>query len=84
MMDDKIGPMSLDQNSDMYSQLQLLGPDMQDAIGKEVRIILDNAYVQAQEILKAHRDKLDIVAKLLIEKEKINEDEFKSIFEDDK
>ena len=83
-MDDKIGPMSLDQTSDMYSQLQLLGPDMQDAIGKEVRLILEEAYARAQDILRDHRDKLDIVAKLLIEKEKINEEEFKSIFEDDK
>ena len=83
-MDDKIGPMSLDQTSDMYSQLQLLGPDMQDAIGKEVRIILEDAYTKAQNLLKEHRDKLDVVAKLLIEKEKINEEEFKSIFEDDK
>jgi cell division protease FtsH len=45
---------------------------------------MDEAYSKAQEILRAHRDKLDIVAKLLIEKEKINEEEFKNIFENDK
>ena len=54
-----------------------------EGFGAEVKRILENAYQQAQEILKAHRDKLDIVAHMLLEKEKISEQEFKAIFEED-
>ena len=79
-MNDKIGPMSINLNQDPYEQLQLLGSDMQDAIGKEVKAKLEESYKKAQEILIMHRDKLDAVAGLLIEKEKINEEEFNSIF----
>ena len=79
-MNDKIGPMSINLNQDPYEQLQLLGSDMQDAIGKEVKAKLEESYKKAQEILIMHRDKLDAVARLLIEKEKINEEEFNSIF----
>ena len=39
------------------------------------------AYEKAQMILRAHRDKLDMVAEKLLEKEVINEEEFEQIFE---
>ena len=78
-MSDKIGPMSMNLERDPY-QLELLGNNLEDEIGKEVRSILENAYKNAQEILRTHREKLDVVANLLLEKEKINEEEFNSIF----
>lgn len=81
-MSENVGPMSMNLERDPY-QLQLLGNNMEDKIGAEVKRILENAYQQAQEILKAHRDKLDIVAHMLLEKEKISEQEFKAIFEED-
>lgn len=68
-MSENVGPMSMNLERDPY-QLQLLGNNMEDKIGAEVKRILENAYQQAQEILKAHRDKLDIVAHMLLEKEK--------------
>ena len=80
-MSESVGPMSMNLERDPY-QLQLLGNNMEDKIGAEVKRILENAYQQAQEILKAHRDKLDIVAHMLLEKEKISEQEFKAIFEE--
>ena len=42
---------------------------------------IDEAYNDAQKLLIEHRDKLDIIAQTLLEKEKINEQEFKRIFE---
>lgn len=78
-MDENIGPMSINVERDPY-QLQLLGNNLEDRIGKEVSSILDNAYKRAQQILIAHRDKLDAVAKVLLEKEKINSNEFDEIF----
>ena len=79
-MNDKIGPMSLNLKNEAYEKLQLLGTDMQNTIGLEIRKILDQAYQDAQSILRMHRDKLDAVAEVLMKKEKINEEEFNEIF----
>ena len=79
-MSDKIGPMSIDLEKDPY-QIQLLGNNLEDEIGKEVKAILETAYERAQMLLRAHRDKLDAVALKLLEKEVINEEEFEQIFE---
>lgn len=80
-MSDRVGPMSMNLEKDPY-QIQLLGNNMEDEIGKEVRSILETAYKAAQDLLRLHRDKLDAVAGILLEKEKINEEEFKAIFEE--
>ena len=77
-MSDKIGPMSINLDKDPY-QLQLLGNNLEDEIGKEVRRILEDAYAKAQAILNANRPKLDAIAMVLLEKEKITEDEFNAI-----
>ena len=78
-MSENVGPMSMNLEKDPY-QMQLLGNNLEDEIGKEVRTILDKAYKSAQEMLILHRDKLDTVAERLLEKEKINEKEFNEIF----
>ena len=52
-------------------------------IGKtveEVKKIIDKAYNTAAEILKTHIDKLHTVAGILLEKEKIDGEEFDAIF----
>ena len=61
--------------------MQLLGNNIEDLIGKEVRKLLDQAYESAEKILMANMDKLDAVANVLLEKETINADEFNKIFE---
>ena len=48
------------------------------ANGYEIKIKSEN---DAQKLLIEHRDKLDIIAQTLLQKEKINEQEFKQIFE---
>ncbi len=80
-MSEKVGPMSMNLEKDPY-QIQLLGNNLEDEIGKEVRTILEKAYENAQELLRIHRDKLDQVAGRLLEKEKINEKEFNEIFDE--
>ena len=82
-MSDKIGPISIDLNKDTFEQLELLGKDMQNKIGEEVKNILEVGYRRAQELLMLHRDKLDQVADILLKKEKINEEEFNKIFNED-
>ena len=78
-MSDRIGPMSINLEKDPY-QVQLLGNNLEDEIGKEVKNILEDAYEKAQRLLNIHRDKLDAVALKLLEKEVINEEEFEEIF----
>ena len=49
-------------------------------IDEEVKSIIDFAYKKAEEILKANMDKLTSVATVLLEKEKIDGEEFDEIF----
>ena len=79
-MSEEVGPMSINLEKDPY-QLQLLGNNIEDLIGKEVRKLLDQAYESAEKILMANMDKLDAVANVLLEKETIDADEFNKIFE---
>ena len=78
-MSDKIGPMSLKDSRGEY-ELEMFGKDIGDKIGSEVKGLIDTAYNDAQLILREHMDKLDEIAKVLLEKEKINEEEFKKFF----
>jgi len=74
-MSDNLGPISVDTEKDPY-QLQLFGEKFSDAIGAEVKIMLDSSYAKAQEILKNNMAKLDKVAQALMEKEVISSEEF--------
>ena len=78
-MSDVIGPISLKDN-DGELEYQMFGDDMQDAIGKEVKKLIDIAYQNAQEILKQNIDILHAIASELMTKEKINEEEFNKFF----
>ncbi len=49
-------------------------------IDEEVKAIIDRAYNTAREILSANIDKLHIVAGILLEKEKIDGEEFDRVF----
>ena len=76
-MSDRLGPISLEENENVA----IFGESIQDVIGVEVKTLIDTAYNDAQEILKANMDKLDTVANLLLEKETITAEEFDKIFE---
>ena len=78
-MNDKIGPISLRADNGEYD-LELFGENLKDVIGDEVKKIIDTAYRDAQTILRQNMDKLDQIASVLLEKEKINEEEFKRFF----
>ena len=78
-MSDKIGPISINIEKDPY-QMQLFGENMENAIGQEVKALIDNAYLQAQSLLMQHMDKLHELAALLIQKEVISAEEFEQLF----
>ena len=78
-MSDNLGPIDF-QGKEPY-EIQMFGENIGDKIGQEVKMLIDTAYNDALNLLKEHRDKLDAIANVLLEKEKINEQEFNKIFE---
>ena len=80
-MSDKLGPIDF-QGKEPY-EIQMFGENIGDKIGQEVKMLIDTAYNDAQILLREHRDKLDEIAETLLIKEKINEQEFNRIFEEE-
>ncbi len=56
-----------------------LSPKLHDAVDNEVKKIIDNCWKNAQVILKKQRIQLDKVAKVLLEKETLEGEEFEKI-----
>ena len=77
-MSETLGPISINTDDDPY-ELQLLGEKFGDAIGAEVKILLDNAYGTAQKLIRENMDKLDKVAGALLEREVISAEEFQEL-----
>ena len=78
-MSDVVGTISINPERDPY-ELQILGEKYVDAIGAEVKILLDTAYAKAQKIILEHMEKLHEVAQTLLKNETITEQEFEEIF----
>ena len=78
-MSDNLGP--IDFQGREQNDYMIFGENIGDKIGEEVKNLIDIAYNDAQKLLIEHRDKLDIIAQTLLKQEKINEEEFKKIFE---
>ena len=77
-MSETLGPISINTEQDPY-ELQLLGEKFGDAIGAEVKILLDKAYETAQKLIIVNREKLDRVAGALLQKEVISAEEFQEL-----
>ncbi|NLC87979.1 MAG: ATP-dependent metallopeptidase FtsH/Yme1/Tma family protein [Clostridiaceae bacterium] len=63
-----------------FAQAKEYSEETAGIIDEEVKRIIDKAYNKAAEILKTHIDKLHTVAGVLLEKEKIDGNEFDQIF----
>ena len=87
-MSDRIGTITLGTDQDEVflgrdlAQSKPYSEETAGIIDEEIKRIIDWAYKRATDILEANRDKLDKVAAVLIEKEKITGDEFDRIFEE--
>ena len=65
-----------------WTQTRNYSEETSAKIDEEVKKIIDNGYNKAKEILTMHSDKLHTVANLLLEKEKVDGEEFAAIFTD--
>jgi cell division protease FtsH len=75
-----LGPVNFDiEKNRMYGENAQLSNDMQAKIDTEVRRIMEEGYKKAQKILKANRERLDAVAKVLLQKETLEGEEFGEI-----
>ena len=62
-----------------YGQNKHYSDDIASDIDSEIRRLVDEAYEKTESILNEHRDKLDAVAAVLMEKEKVTGKEFEDI-----
>ena len=65
-----------------FAQTKDYSEETANIIDEEVKRIVDTAYNRARTILSKHVDKLHAVASVLLEKEKIEGEEFDKIFEE--
>ena len=64
-----------------YNQTKNFSDQVALEIDKEVRKIIDECYKQAQEILKKHKNLVEVLAKILAEKETLTKEEIEDIVE---
>ena len=85
-MSDRVGTISFGSDQEEvflgrdFAQEKSYSEETAGIIDEEIKKIIDSAYTKAKDILNANRDKLDRVAEVLIEKEKITGEEFDAIF----
>ena len=63
-----------------FAQSKEYSEETADIIDEETKLIVDKGYNRAKQILSEHVDKLHAVAAVLLEKEKIESEEFEKIF----
>jgi cell division protease FtsH len=85
-MSTELGPMVYGQKEELIflgreiSEQRDYSEAIAEKIDKEVRDLVEKAYVRAREILTKYRDRLDAVAQKLLEVETLSRDDFEKIF----
>ena len=85
-MSEKVGAIMLGSSQEEvflgrdFAQAKEYSEETANLIDEEVKRIVMEGYRKAEEILKTHADKLHAVAGILLEKEKIDGEEFEEIF----
>jgi len=80
-----LGPVSFDSGNSKYwlakelSEAPIYSQEIAAKIDSEIRRIIDEAYAKAKKVLLEKRGHLDLIAKVLMEKETITGDEFLAI-----
>lgn len=85
-MSSKLGPLTFDSNDEVFlgnsiGHSRQYSEEVASQIDIEVRKIVVDAYEKTREILKANQDRLDYIAKALLEYETLNDKQFEEAFE---
>lgn len=85
-MSEEIGPVFLGGEEEIFvgkefGHTKNYSEELAARIDREVRRILEDAFSRAMNILKEHMHKLNLISTVLLEKEKLDGDEFISLFE---
>ena len=84
-MSDRIGMVSCSDDGEVYlgrdmGHTHSYGEQTASAIDEEVKRIIDECYGKARAMIEEHMDVLHKCAGLLLQKEKINQEEFETLF----
>ena len=85
-MSDRVGMINYDNDGDEVfigrdlAHTKSYGNEVANTIDSEVKRIIDDCYTKAKDIIMKHEDVLHSCSQLLIEKEKIGQQEFESLF----
>jgi cell division protease FtsH len=86
-MSENLGPLTFGHDSAQpfvgreFGQGQEYSEETAQRIDTEIRRVIDEAYSTATRILREHRDQLEMVSQLLVERETIDRDEFEALLE---
>lgn len=84
-MSDEIGPLFLGENQELFLGKEIghtksYSEDLANKVDSEIKMFLDNAYAKAKEIIKDKMDLMHKIAAVLIEREKIDGEEFEKLW----
>jgi cell division protease FtsH len=85
-MSDELGPISYGSGHDEvfmgrdFGKSRNFSEEVAARIDSEIRRFIDEAYMKAERLLTENVDKLHTVAQALLEKEKLEADEFEELF----
>jgi cell division protease FtsH len=84
-MSEKLGNLVFDDNGEVfigrdYGHTKSYSDEMASIIDKEVKNLIDGAYNRTKEIMTENLDRLHRIAEALLEKEKLEGDEFEELF----
>jgi len=87
-MSDRLGPLRYGRPDSQvflgrdYTRGQEMSDDVASAIDDEIRMLINQAHEEARSIITTHRDALDRIAEVLLEKETIDAKEIVEVFSD--
>jgi cell division protease FtsH len=88
-MSDKLGPLQYEDTQEGYlgyggSARTMSSVETNKQIDAEIRSLVDNAHKRATQILTKHKDKLELLAKAMLEFETLSGDEITELMESGK
>ncbi len=82
-MDEELWPvMYFDKDKGEWLPFKPFSEKTNEIIDKKVKELLKNAYEKAKKIIKDNKEKIEILAKVLLEKEYLTKEEFETIMKD--